>query len=104
MFNYAVMNNNTVENVIIAETLEEANNVTQKECIQFTDTNPAAIGGTYDRTTSKFINIKPYDSWVLNESQEWEAPVSKPENGIYVWDEDTTSWQEVILDPSIVVE
>lgn len=58
--------------------------------------NYAGIGYTYDEERDAFIPPKPYDSWVLNEDTcLWEAPVPMPEDGMYTWDEETTSWIEV---------
>ena len=55
--------------------------------------NYAGIGYTYDEQRDAFIPPKPYASWVLNESAcLWDAPVAMPTDGIYSWDEDTTSW------------
>ena len=46
---FAVLNeNDVVENIIIAETLEIAEQVTKKTCIEYTDENPAGIGWTHD--------------------------------------------------------
>lgn len=47
MANYAVISGTTVTNVIVAETKEDAELVTQSECIEYTDENPAGIGWTY---------------------------------------------------------
>jgi|TARA_X000001388_G_C2211037_1_gene115153 hypothetical protein len=62
--------------------------------------NYAQVGGTYDPVNDAFINIKPYDSWILNQSSfDWEAPVVAPSNGPVAgdswglsWDEDNTRW------------
>ena len=54
--------------------------------------NYAGIGYTYDAQRDAFIAPKPYHSWVLvEETCQWTAPVAKPE-GMYSWDEATTSW------------
>jgi hypothetical protein len=53
MANFAVIENNTVVNVIIADTLEIAELVTQKQCVEYTDKKPAGIGWTYEN--DKFI-------------------------------------------------
>ena len=60
--------------------------------------NYAGIGFTYDRTKDAFIPPQPYASWTLNDDTcLWEAPVAYPEDGkMYTWDEDTTSWVEVV--------
>ena len=47
MANFAVIIGNQVTNVIVAETKEDAELVTQSECIEYTDENPAGIGWTY---------------------------------------------------------
>jgi hypothetical protein len=58
--------------------------------------NYAGIGYTYDPQRDAFIPPKPYPSWVLNEDTcLWDAPVSMPTDGIYQWDEATTSWVEL---------
>ena len=56
MANYAVMNGDIVENIIVAELQNIAEEITQKECIRYDDTNPAAIGYTYNRIKSKFMS------------------------------------------------
>jgi hypothetical protein len=53
MANFAVIENNTVVNVIVADTLEIAELVTQKQCVEYTDKNRAGIGWTYEN--GKFI-------------------------------------------------
>jgi len=59
--------------------------------------NYAGKGYTYDSSRDAFIPLKPFASWVLNETTcIWEAPVTYPTDGKnYTWDEDTTSWVEV---------
>ena len=61
--------------------------------------NYAGIGYTYDATNDVFYAPKPYNSWVLNESNWlWEAPVAMPDDGkLYEWDEASISWKEVTL-------
>jgi len=70
--------------------------------------NYAGIGFTYDETLDGFIEPKPFDSWVLDESKgKYNPPVAYPETytqnltdsetnepmpDLYLWDEDTTSW------------
>ena len=57
--------------------------------------NYAGIGYTYDRDRDSFIPLKPFASWILDESScLWTAPVPRPEDGqIYIWNEETGSWQ-----------
>ena len=58
--------------------------------------NYAGVGMTYDASRDAFIEVKPFPSWVLNESTcKWEAPDAHPTDGKrYTWDEATTSWVE----------
>lgn len=60
--------------------------------------NFAGIGYTYDEERDAFIPPKPFDSWTLNETTcRWQAPTPYPQDGrIYEWNEETTSWDEVI--------
>jgi hypothetical protein len=48
MATFAVIDNNTVTNIIVADTKEIAEQVTGLTCIEYTDENPAGIGYTYD--------------------------------------------------------
>jgi hypothetical protein len=56
--------------------------------------NYAGTGYTYDREKDAFIPPKPYASWELNEDTcLWEAPVPYPTDGNkYKWNEDTLQW------------
>lgn len=53
MATFAVIEEGKVINVIIAENQEIAELVTQKTCVEYTETKPAGINWTYDGT--KFI-------------------------------------------------
>ena len=59
--------------------------------------NYAGVGYTYDSSNDVFIGPKPYPSWLLDEAKwDWKAPVDMPDDGKeYVWNEETTSWDEV---------
>jgi hypothetical protein len=48
---FAVIENNVVTNIIVAETKEIAETATGKICVEYTDSNPACIGLGYDGTT-----------------------------------------------------
>ena len=55
--------------------------------------NYAGIGFIYDSQRDAFIPPQPFPSWAINEeSCLWFAPISMPTDGIYSWDELTTSW------------
>ena len=58
--------------------------------------NYAGIGYSYDRSRDAFIPPKLYASWTLNEDTcLWDAPTPMPTDGVYTWDESTTSWKPV---------
>ena len=60
--------------------------------------NYAGIGYTYDEDRDAFIPKQPYQSWTLNETTcQWEAPSARPDDEkFYDWNEETTSWDEII--------
>jgi hypothetical protein len=63
--------------------------------------NYAGIGYTYDADLDAFIPPKPYDSWTLDtETGLWNPPTPMPDDGnIYVWNEDTVSW-DIVTPPT----
>lgn len=98
MKNFAVIENNIVTNIIIADSKAIAEELTGVTCIEYT-TEPAEPGGTH--TNGKFIRHKPFLSWVTDGDAGWKAPVDAPEfnsenTKYYIWDEETISWIETI--------
>lgn len=55
----------------------------------------AQVGGVYNEELDIFIKQKPYDSWVLNGTNDWVSPVEHPMDAIYEWNEATISWVKV---------
>lgn len=62
--------------------------------------NYAGIGYIYDKERDAFYAPQPFASWILNEDTcIWESPTPMPTDGkVYQWDEETTSWVEVIVE------
>lgn len=60
--------------------------------------NYAGIGFTYDEIRDAFIEPKPFESWILNESTcKWESPVPYPvDEKNYIWDESILNWKEIV--------
>ena len=60
--------------------------------------NYAGIGYTYDEGRDAFIAPKPFASWLLDETTaQWKSPVDYPtDDKKYTWDENTTSWKELV--------
>ena len=59
--------------------------------------NYAAVGYTYDEIRDAFIALKPFNSWILNETTcQWKAPTDMPDDDEkYKWNETTTTWDIV---------
>jgi len=58
--------------------------------------NYAGIGFEYREDLDAFIPPKPFESSILNEDTcRWEAPVERPTEGDWVWDEQAGAWKEV---------
>jgi len=56
----------------------------------------AGVGFTYDKANDVFISPKPYASWALDASFDWQPPTAMPvDDKMYSWNEDTTTWDEV---------
>lgn len=57
--------------------------------------NYAGIGYTYFEDIDAFMPPKLFASWILDkENYQWIPPVEKPDSGMWIWDENTVSWQE----------
>lgn len=54
MATYIVLNKNTIENLIIAETLEIAEELTKSVCMLHTNNQPVSIGWVYDSVKKTF--------------------------------------------------
>jgi hypothetical protein len=92
MANFAVLDGINVVNVIVADSLSIAEEVTNKTCIEYTN-EIVDIGDTYENGV--FLHPQPYPSWVLNEENNWVAPVDYPSGDkTYHWDESVVNWVE----------
>ena len=59
--------------------------------------NSAVIGSTYNQEKDIFINPQPWESWTLDENDNWISPAGeKPvkDGFVYSWDEQSLSWKE----------
>jgi hypothetical protein len=54
----------------------------------------AGRGYYYDEVKDIFIQPQPYPSWVLDENNDWKAPIERTNEYSY-WDEDSLSWKEL---------
>jgi len=96
MKKFAVLDfNNEVTNLIVASSLEVAEQVSASTCREIPNGTLVSIGFAWDGT--RYIPLKPYASWILNTSTyQWEAPEAMPTDGEpYAWNEETTSWDQL---------
>ena len=90
-----------IEDDIVVNIIYGENGLDDGEYIEFSHegefrANPAIIGSPYDRENDVFLTPKPHDSWILDENYRWVSPVGpKPTDGVYRWDEATTSWVRI---------
>lgn len=54
--------------------------------------NYAGIGYIYREDIDAFVPPQPFPSWTLDANAQWQAPTPMPTDGMYTWDETTTSW------------
>jgi hypothetical protein len=91
--------NNNVINVIVAEPDFILNYKNGKWVETWNiDDNPrkryASVGTFYNVTSDMFVDIKPFNSWILNQTDgSWYAPIPMPKDGTkYYWDEQIFDW------------
>ena len=86
MSNYAQIVDGIVVNVIVAD----ADFVAQSD-LNYVLLSRGGIGWTYDEHANQFVAPQPFESWTLNENNDWQPPTPKP-NGNYYWNEATKTW------------
>jgi len=57
----------------------------------------AGIGYTYDPNADVFIVPQPFSSWGLDANHDWQPPTPMPTEGLWSWNEETLSWDELEL-------
>ena len=66
----------------------------------------ARIGGKYDTAKDKFLDEQPFSSWTLDGSDDWQAPITRPNIIVPKWDEDNLRWKGETFtdaDPSVIL-
>ena len=51
----------------------------------------AGIDYTYDADADVFVAPQPFESWTLDENNDWQPPTPKPD-GDYYWSEEDLEW------------
>jgi len=54
----------------------------------------AGIGYEYNVENDVFIAPRPFESWTLDENFDWQPPVPRPEDGLWIWNEENQEWVE----------
>ena len=57
----------------------------------------AGIGFTYNSSADVFVAPQPFPSWTLDSNHDWQAPVARPSEGMWSWNEETLAWVEVVV-------
>lgn len=71
--------------------------------------NRPTVGGTFNIRLNAFIDKKPFNSWILNETTcKWEPPIPQPylaeeDYNPYYWDESTTSWVNGVTNTQVAI-
>jgi hypothetical protein len=95
MGSYAVIENGTVTNVIVADSLEIAQEISQKTCIEYTQEAPLKIGSFWLDAAGRYVPPAPFLSWTYNlELNTWSSPVELPiqEGKYFSWNETLLNW------------
>ena len=60
--------------------------------------NYAGVGYQYDSVNDAFIAPKPYPSWLLDNTFNWQPPIPVPDNTLlkWIWDEEKLMWQKLL--------
>ncbi len=49
----------------------------------------------YDAIRDEFVKPRRYDSWFLDENNDWQPPVPKPSDAFYNWNEEMADWVKI---------
>jgi hypothetical protein len=55
----------------------------------------AGIGYSYDPVADVFITPQPFASWSLDENFDWQPPTLRPIGGLWRWNEENFTWQQL---------
>ena len=90
-----------VVNLVTADSLEFAEEVTGKKCKEYFNPHRVGIGYDYNEQQDVYVPPHPYDDWILDGTLwRWVPPIPRPkgENGIWIdgleWNQETKQWVE----------
>lgn len=80
----------------VADQAPQILSTTEGEWVRVEEGSLVSIDGYWSPEQNRFYGRQLFPSWSLNqETLIWEPPTAKPEEGFWLWDEETTSWVEV---------
>tara|TARA_Y100000296_G_C5141592_1_gene241384 strand:+ start:679 stop:987 length:309 start_codon:yes stop_codon:yes gene_type:complete len=98
---FAKIVNNVVTQVVVADSASDCGSGTWIETKMDGSIRKqyAGVGDTYDSSNDVFIRPKPFDSWTLDGSYNWNPPTAipgdwNPGTKDYQWNESTRQWEE----------
>jgi glutamate synthase domain-containing protein 3 len=99
MSNYASIENEIIINIIVCD--DSKISELSGSHVKITDERGTAqIGGYYDSEKDKFIKVKPYPSWILNEDNEWVSPTGQGDTAGQTWNEEEQEWIVLEVGPA----
>lgn len=104
MSTYAVVENGIVTNVIVADSLEIAQEATQKTCVEQTEETPLVIGCYWLEAANAYIFPSPFASWTYDiASKSWNPPTEMPieEGKYFTWNEEVLNWESNEIEETI---
>lgn len=96
---FALLKDNIVINVVVfdesatQELIDEITNTNNAE-VAIDTSNYEDVGINYTWHQDHFKPPKPFASWIWS-NEKWTAPISKPIDAIYVWNEGSQNWEFV---------
>jgi hypothetical protein len=94
MNKFAIIDDVNVINIIVADSLEIAQQLHPDNlCVEYTE-QPAVPGGFYNKDNNLFASKQPFPEWTLDwDTMIWEAPIPYPtDGGHYHWDPQVNNW------------
>ncbi len=96
---FAKIENNVVVDMIVAEDvyfpIDNLGGMWVETYYDKPDKNYASVGMFYDEIMDDFVDLQPYESWVLI-GNKWCPPVTKQQGEEqYVWDETNLMWKSL---------
>jgi hypothetical protein len=95
MATYAVIENGTVINVIVADSKEIAEQITEKTCIEYTEDSPLGMGWYWLNEAGGYIPPAPFETWTYDiSSHSWVSPIPMPieEGKFFIWNREANLW------------